>query len=149
MSETFYVSDRAIVGRAITQAGGIQLTQGDVQKGHGKIPSALMFMAPAPFQTTITLAVSLIDGRPFDEVVARLEARIDEVVYNAAIAADKAWSDLLQQTFGAQAGDARYDERGTSTRDLADLYRQFKDTSEALRVRQDRHRRAKCVATNQ
>lgn len=33
--------------------------------------------------------------------------------------ADDAWSALLQQRFGKRAGDARYDERGRSTPELA------------------------------
>lgn len=40
----------------------------------------------------------------------------------AAFAADDAWSAALQRIYGNDAGDARYDRRGTITPELAALY---------------------------
>ena len=39
--------------------------------------------------------------------------------------ADAEWSTLLVQTFGYWAGDARYDQRGTSTLELQSAYDAF------------------------
>jgi len=42
-------------------------------------------------------------------------------LYYAALAANQAWQGELQATYGNNAGDARYDERGGATEKLADL----------------------------
>ncbi len=41
--------------------------------------------------------------------------------YEAALAADKAWSAELRRIFGRDSGDARYDGRGISTPTLKAL----------------------------
>lgn len=42
-------------------------------------------------------------------------------LHRAAIKADAAWSTDLHRVFGKDAGDARYDSRGTSTPELRRL----------------------------
>jgi hypothetical protein len=49
-----------------------------------------------------------------------------ESAYTLWLAADDAWQDELERVYGGNAGDARYDERGTATDRLADLYDAFK-----------------------
>lgn len=51
--------------------------------------------------------------------------------YRTAKIADAAWSDELQRVYGRQAGDARYDARGTATPELARLHAAFRAASDA------------------
>lgn len=43
-------------------------------------------------------------------------------LYFAAMSADIAWQTALVKAYGAQAGDARYDARGTATDELRTLH---------------------------
>lgn len=56
-----------------------------------------------------------------------------EQLYDAAVAADNAWSEALQRQFGTRAGDARYDKRGVSTLHLKDLHDRFRTANDAWR----------------
>lgn len=49
----------------------------------------------------------------------------------AAYAADKTWSELLRAAFGKNAGDARYDQRGRSTPELAAARNAYHEASAA------------------
>jgi len=44
-----------------------------------------------------------------------LEKQIIHACFQAAMAADQAWSIELERVFGRAAGDARYDDRGEQT----------------------------------
>lgn len=46
-------------------------------------------------------------------------------LYYQALAADIAWSELLQAKFGKRAGDARYTDEGQSTPELDDAKAEF------------------------
>ena len=47
-------------------------------------------------------------------------------LYYEAMSADNAWQDELDRLFGKRAGDARYDQRGVSTPNLAALHQNFR-----------------------
>lgn len=47
-----------------------------------------------------------------------MDASLAHRIYQQA---DDAWQAELERVYGSQAGDARYDHRGTATRQLADL----------------------------
>jgi hypothetical protein len=51
--------------------------------------------------------------------------------YHAAIDADRAWSAELTRLYGRNAGDARYDARGTATPELARLWAVTRAANEA------------------
>lgn len=55
-------------------------------------------------------------------------------LHQIAQAACDHWSALLQQAFGKRAGDARYDQRGKSTPELAAARNAFHIASEALQA---------------
>lgn len=57
-----------------------------------------------------------------------------QAAYRVAIDADKAWHDELVRLYGRQAGDARYDTRGTSTPRLEELWRACRQANKALQV---------------
>ena len=57
----------------------------------------------------------------------------EPTAYHAALDAYRAWSLELAKVYGKQAGDARYDARGTATERLAELAGDFEMKSEALR----------------
>ena len=54
--------------------------------------------------------------------------------YDAAIAADRAWSDELRHLYGDKAGDARYDARGCATQKLQALRDAKRAADDALRA---------------
>ena len=54
--------------------------------------------------------------------------------YKDSLEADAAWSEELTRVYGRQAGDARYDYRGTATTLLATLADRFMRKSEAWRL---------------
>jgi hypothetical protein len=56
----------------------------------------------------------------------------DFTLYHAAIAADDAWGQALAKAYGKHAGDARYDQRGVSTKELADLCAAKKTADSAM-----------------
>lgn len=44
-----------------------------------------------------------------------------EKIYAEAMRAEENWTEALTRQFGAKAGEARYDQRGKSTSELASL----------------------------
>lgn len=54
-------------------------------------------------------------------------------ISDKAYAADDAWQAELEKEYGKDAGDARYDERGYATAELAALKAGFLEASAALR----------------
>lgn len=49
----------------------------------------------------------------------------DWSLYHEMVAADNAWQAELEQMYGKHAGDARYDERGYATDQLAALKNEY------------------------
>lgn len=52
-------------------------------------------------------------------------------LYHAAVAADEAWQHELESVYGKDAGDARYDRRGTATPRLRVLHEAFHTANDA------------------
>ena len=63
-------------------------------------------------------------------------------LYDAATAADRAYSDELARLYGKAAGDARYDQRGIATPELLALYAEKRDAYDAYRTAAFPHARA-------
>lgn len=79
MSETFNVSDRAIVKHVLQLAGAQQIPRGDIMQGFGKHPAVLLFLAPPPNRTSLSILVSEVDGKPIEEVVGLIKAKLASV----------------------------------------------------------------------
>ena len=63
-------------------------------------------------------------------------------LYDAAIAADKAWSIGLRAAYGKEACNARYDRRGKATAEMASLRDAKLAADEAWRVAAFPHARS-------
>ncbi len=63
-------------------------------------------------------------------------------LYDAAVSADHAWWDALEETFGGEAAPARYDARGVSTARLQELHASFRTATESWLTAVRQHRAA-------
>jgi len=72
-----------------------------------------------------------------DMTYADVELALDQYIQritlrNAWVAADLAWQAELERVYGANAGDARYDNRGEATVELTALKQAYRECTAVL-----------------